>query len=59
MKTCGYCGRKNEDGAEYCSECGTRVPNFRFAELHVTAEEKDWIESSMLWLLKEFTPEYF
>src|SRR5438105_833985 len=25
MKTCGYCGKENEDRAEKCSECGTEL----------------------------------
>ena len=25
MKTCGYCGRENEDGAGTCAECGTEL----------------------------------
>lgn len=29
MKTCGYCGRENEDGAVHCSQCGTN--EFRVA----------------------------
>ena len=27
MKACDYCGRENEDGVEFCSECGT--PEFK------------------------------
>ena len=26
MKACGYCGKKNEDTASNCSECGTEFP---------------------------------
>jgi uncharacterized membrane protein YvbJ len=25
MKTCSYCGRENEEGAEWCHECGTEL----------------------------------
>ena len=26
MKSCGYCGRKTDDGVALCQECGTPFP---------------------------------
>lgn len=59
MKTCGYCGRSNEDATENCIECGTSQFEGRAADLPVSGKEKDWIENSLVWLLNEFGSDYF
>ena len=59
MKTCGYCGRENEDVAMYCLECGTPLVNSPPCELPVSDEEKTWIEDSLQWFLNEFGAKLF
>jgi len=50
MKTCGYCGRENEDSAIACRECG-------LSEFPETAEEKVWRRRYFYTIYKEFVQE--
>lgn len=38
MKTCGYCGRENEEALLSCGECGTELPEPKTKEAHDSQE---------------------
>lgn len=59
MKTCGYCGQENENPAQHCTRCGQNQFDLPVLDLPLTRQEKDWIEDSLLWLIKEFGWDYF
>ena len=45
MKTCGYCGRENEDSATVCRECGqSEFPSPRVAQPPEIEREPEILE---------------
>lgn len=64
MKTCSYCGKEYPDAATVCAidatplEGGTTAGD-KLSEVSLYAEDKEWIEASLGWLLKEFGEDGF